>query len=436
VHPALVAITGIHQPEGDKSITHRALFLGGINRGRTRIVSPSLAADCRSTRAFVTALGYDIRDVDGGWLIDGARADPGGRELLLDCGNSGTTARLGLGFLTGESGRFMVTGDSSLLLRPMERVATPLRNLGATIETTNGRLPAMVRADTKLRGSEEAIVDVASAQVHAALALAALRSERGISLRRTASMRDHTLRMLELFGAIAPGATEAEIDRIRPLEIDRDVEVGVPGDISSAAFFICAALLVPGSILTIESVGLNPSRIAFLRALREMGADLEWSVEEGDLQEPVGRVVARHGGELRGIDLSDSGIAAGIPVSGMIDELPLLALMGCVASGRTIIRGARELRVKESDRISATRALLGALGLESSEHEDGFEMEGPQIIQGGDVVDHHGDHRLCMMAAVAALAARNPVTIPAPETASVSYPGFWNELARIVENRE
>ena len=409
--------------------------MGAINRGRTRIIAPSRAADCRSTHRFLSALGYDIRDAVGGWeMSGGARGDRNG-EIALDCGNSGTTARLGLGFLTGESGRFSVTGDASLRARPMKRVADPLGRLGARIETAAGRLPALVTADGGLTGSLEQTIDAASAQVHAALVIAAIRSTDGITVRRTAPMRDHTLRMLAAFGAFRPEDSDGAIDRIGPVEIDRDIDIVVPGDISSASFLVCAALLVPGSSLTIEGVGLNPSRITFLRALRTMGADVEWSVFSDDGHEPHGTIVVRHGGELRGIDLSDAGVEAGVPISEMIDELPLLALMACTASGTTTVRGAGELRVKESDRIAATLGLLGALGLTSIEHEDGFAMCGPQRIRGGGAIDHHGDHRLCMLAAIAALGAEEAVTIPDPETAAISYPGFWEELARLSGER-
>jgi 3-phosphoshikimate 1-carboxyvinyltransferase len=221
---------------------------------------------------------------------------------------------------------------------------------------------------------------------------------------------------------------ESDIDLIHPARIERDITFDIPGDLSSAAFFIAAALLVPGSRLTIDRVGLNPTRISFLRCLKAMRGEIAWNVEREEF-EPVGTIRVEYSPQLVGIDLSDR--VEAIPVAEMIDELPLLMLAASQAVGRTTVRGAAELRVKESDRISATVAMLASLGVKIEELEDGFIVEGPQRIRGGVTVDHHGDHRLCMMAAVAALVADHPVVIPHPEAAEVSYPDFWTDLASL-----
>jgi 3-phosphoshikimate 1-carboxyvinyltransferase len=428
------SVTGTLIPPGDKSVTHRALFFGALNHGRTILLHPSPAADCRSTLDLLAALGYDIRRHSDRWELHGRDDRHHAGTLLLDCGNSGTTVRLAMGFLTGERGTFTLTGDASLRRRPMNRVLKPLSRLGAYVDSIDDHLPVTIDSDANIQGSTSMVIDVASAQVDAALVLAGLRSREGVRLRRIAPMRDHTRRMLRRFGSEmlqeeALGEDEA-IDLIRPARIERDITVAVPGDLSSAAFFIAAALLLPGSRLTIERVGLNPTRIAFLRSLQAMGGKIAWDVEREEF-EPVGRIRVEHSEQLEGIDLSDHRGGDSIPIAEMIDELPLLMLIASQAVGRTTVRGAAELRVKESDRITATVDMLASLGVKIEELEDGFIVEGPQRIRGGVAVDHHGDHRLCMMAAVAALVAEHPVVIPHPEAAEVSYPDFWTDLASL-----
>jgi 3-phosphoshikimate 1-carboxyvinyltransferase len=433
IEPASRPLDGTLVPPSDKSITHRALFFGALNRGTTTILNPSGSADCRSTRALLEALGYAIGDREG-IVIDGAVRSAHAPELELDCGNSGTTARLALGFLTGERGSFTLTGDDSLMRRPMERVAAPLRLLGARVETSEGRLPARIVAAREIPGSPaHGVINVASAQVHTALVLAGLRSRAGVALSRTADMRDHTLRLL---AHLAPTAIHTDlctpryrpaVDVIRPVPLEHDATIHIPGDLSAAAFFVTAALLVPGSHLVIEQVGLNPTRTAFLAALRAMGAHVSWSVTEED-PEPIGRIEVEYTPRLAPVELGED--AGTISVAEMMDELPLLALVASRAEGRSTVSGAAELRVKESDRIAATGAVLRALGIAIEESEDGFTVAGPQRIHPAGRIDHHGDHRLCMLAAVAALASDVPVTVPAPEAAAVSYPGFWRDLAR------
>lgn len=427
VLPAEGPLTGVVRVPADKSITHRALLFAALNHGRTTISNPSLAADPRSTLALVRSLGVSAVERDGAWLVAGGARARHADDLLLDCGNSGTTARLAAGFLCGERGRFTLVGDPSLSRRPMERVAAPLRSVGASVTTTDGHLPMTIESAGDPRGASGRAIDVASAQVHGALLLAGLRSVEGILLRRTRPMRDHSLVMARAFGANVTTTVSAGValDMVNPSRIERDVTVHVPGDLSSAAFIVGAALHVPGSDVRIEGVGLNPTRIALLDCLRRMGARVEWGIE-ADEAEPIGWIRAEHSPEMTAIDLSDD---VGVPaVSEMMDELPLLALIAARARGTTIVRGAAELRVKESDRIAALGALLRAVGVEIEELPDGFVVRGPQTIAGGGTIDHHDDHRLAMVAAVAGLAAEHPVVVPSPEVVSVSYPEFWDHL--------
>lgn len=432
VTPAAAPLRGALVPPPDKSITHRALFFAALNNGITTILNPSRAADPRSTYDLLRTLGYGLRELPDRWELHGCGPlDPLG-YLTLDCGNSGTTARLASGFLTGERGHFTLTGDESLARRPMERVAEPLRRLGASIETSDGAMPVTIHADGALPGVDEGWgISVASAQVHGALVLAALRSRHGVVLRRAKPMRDHTMVMARAFGARVETRRElsALTDYIDPGTFDIDIELAVPGDLSSAVFMVVAALIVPGSSIRIDGVGLNRTRTAFLDALVAMGASVTWSVSD-DAFEPIGAIEASYSPELRAITLGDAK-SEGPSIEEMIDELPLLALVAARADGVTTVRGAGELRLKESDRITATARLLRSLGVDITELEDGFTIEGRQRIIGGVEIDHHGDHRLCMLAAIAALVAERPVTIPAPAVASVSYPTFWNDLARI-----
>lgn len=422
-------LRGTIRVPSDKSITHRALFLGSINRGTTTIVAPSPAQDCGRTLELVTALGRDVEVGNDMIVLRDGEARNDGAPLVLDCGNSGTTARLAMGLLAAEPGRFTLVGDESLCRRPMERVAEPLRRLGATIATTDELLPAHIDGVIELAGGDShGLIAVESAQVHAAVVLAALRSRAGATLFTARPMRDHTLRMLAAFGC-TPLVSDSGVHRILPSVLSADVTLRVPGDVSSAAFLVTAGVLVPDAEIVVEEVGLNPTRTAFLRALMRMGAEITVEITD-DAVEPSGRVTARHSAGLHGATFDLNG-ADGVSVAEMIDELPLLALVATQAEGTTVVRNAEELRVKESDRIAATAAVLRSLGAEVTEHQDGFEITGPQDLSGGGSVDPSGDHRLVMMAAVGALIAQAPTVIGNASLASVSYPGYWADLASI-----
>jgi 3-phosphoshikimate 1-carboxyvinyltransferase len=427
------AVVGVMTVPGDKSITHRALFFGALNSGDTRIFNQSLSIDCRSTLQLLRVVHRTVKESGDNLVISSESSKPVESTALIDCGNSGTTVRLAAGFLTGERGNFTLTGDASLRRRPMERVAEPLRVMGASVATSNGHLPMMVQAKDQINGCiPDNYIEVSSAQVHAALVLAGLRSRDGVTLRRALPMRDHTVRMAQQFGIQVK--TEqvfgAWYDLIHPAAVAQNVEVIVPGDFSSAAFFIVAALLVPGSDLVLHNVGLNPTRIALLQAMIAMGGRIDIQPMEPGT-EPVGKIRVQHTGDLQGLELSSGLGTSDINVAEMMDELPLLALIASQAHGTTTVHGASELRLKESDRISATAEVLGALGVAVLQHDDGFTITGPQRIRGGVTINHHGDHRICMMAAIAALVAEQPVIIPDSAVASVSYPEFWTDLDRI-----
>ena len=439
VAPSGVPLRGTFRVPGDKSISHRALFFTTLRPG---ILLRNLAPgeDLVRSRRMIEAAGYVVEHVEGGVRVHAAPERPDALEdpVRIDCGNSGTTARLGLGWLTGERGLWKVTGDESLRRRPMGRIIDPLERLGARFRGGRSALPVSVIAEGILQGggSTDIFIDVSSAQVHAGLLLAGLRSRRGVRLARVAPMRDHTLRIAQHLRL--PVDTDGDVDDVHPLMVSEPegattdrygpTVIDIPGDISSASFLVAAALLQPGSDITISGVGLNPTRIGFLEAVRSMGGDVWWGGVD-DPWEPVGEIRVRGGGELVGRSFSPETV----DIAGMADEIPLLVLLAAHAEGGSVIAGAGELRVKESDRISATVSMLTRLGLDVRECPDGFETPGGGRVQGGVDVDPAGDHRLAMLAGIAGLVAERPVTVHNPEVASVSWPGFWDEIGRMGE---
>ncbi|MCC7438736.1 MAG: 3-phosphoshikimate 1-carboxyvinyltransferase [Armatimonadetes bacterium] len=419
----------VHAP-ADKSITHRALLFGALNRRATHILNPSVSADCLATANLLQTLGYRLVASQNQVTLFPPEAplSRNSEPLWIDCHNSGTTARMSMGLLAATAGTFQLTGDDSLRKRPMERAAAPLRLLGASVEVANGTMPITIHGKEGLAGYQGDPIPVASAQVWTALALAGLRSRDGVILRQTTPMRDHSARMMEHLGM--PLSTANSLSTIHPARLDAEVVISIPGDLSGAAFLVAGAVLVPGSHLVITDVGLNPTRIAFLQALRGMGAQVQWEVEREINNEPRGCITAEYSPDLRGIELDPANrkTQPAPSVAQMMDELPLLALVAARAEGSTVIRGAGELRVKESDRIRQTAAVLRALGGEVKELEDGFSITGVQELHGDCRIDHAGDHRICMMAAIAGLVTKQPVEIPNPSVAEVSFPKFWKAL--------
>lgn len=404
---------------GDKSITHRAFIFGALAKGVTTIDGASLGDDCASTRRCLEALGVRFD-----WSLDRAMFSVHGGQALrppegpLDCGNSGTTLRLLMGVLAGSSFTSELSGDASLNRRPMERVAKPLRRMRARIETTKGHPPVRVTGSNLEGAAVE--TEAASAQIKSAILLAALRAEGHTILREPEATRDHTERMIRSFGgALRQNGTQIELDGPQTLVAQH---VRIPGDPSSAAPFVVAALILQDSEVVIENVLLNPHRVRYLDVLRSMGARIESEVTSTTDAEPSGRIIARSS-ELKGLTLDPKDVPA------VVDELPILAIAGAFARGRFEVRGASELRVKESDRIKAMVAGLGAMGGRIVELEDGFTIEGGAPLR-GTAVDSYGDHRIAMALAVAALGARGDTDIAGAEVVSISLPAFFDELSR------
>jgi len=403
---------------GDKSVSHRSMMLSAIAEGTSHIRGFLEGEDTRATAAVLAQLGVRIDAPSSGERIvhgvglHGLRAS----AKPLDCGNAGTGMRLLAGLLAGQAFDSTLIGDESLSKRPMRRVTEPLAKMGAQIDTPDGLPPLHVRGGRKLHGIRYEL-PVASAQVKSALLLAGLYADASTEVIEPHPTRDYTERMLQAFGwpiEFSPG--HAKLEGGHRL---RATDVVVPADFSSAAFFLVAASILPGSVLRLPAVGLNPRRTGLLEALRLMGADIRIENQGESGGEAVGDLVVRHA-PLHGIELPEA------LVPDMIDEFPALFVAAAVAKGRTVVRGAAELRVKESDRIATMATGLRALGVQIEETPDGAIIDGG-AIQGG-TVDSHGDHRIAMSFAVAGLVARAAITIGDCANVATSFPGFL-ELA-------
>lgn len=408
---------------GDKSISHRALMLLAISRGKGRISGFLRGADCLSTMACLEQLGLEIEDLGSELVVYGQGLHGLRRpHRALDVGNSGTTMRLLSGILAGQKFPAAITGDHSIQTRPMDRIAIPLRMMGAVIEGKAGRdLAPLLIQGRNLQGIDYTL-PVASAQVKSAILLAGLYAEGETVVREPKPSRNHTELMLAALGAEIESKT-CEI-RLRSSELQA-CDLQVPGDISSAAFFITPAAAMPGSHLIVKDVGLNPSRTGIIDVLKDMGAGI--SLEN----------VTKLGGELRGNVVVRGGRLRGTVITGemiprLIDEIPVLAVVASQAEGTTTITGAEELRVKESDRISVLVQELGKLGVDIQELADGMQIKGPCAIQGAEV-HSHGDHRLAMALAVLGLFSREPVKVRGSECIDVSFPGFEKVLGQIIK---
>jgi len=412
------AIRGRFALPGDKSLSHRLAILGAVAEGETRLSNFASAADCASTLTCLQALGVSIERSGGSVLIRGR----GFAELKapcaeLDAGNSGSTLRMLAGVLAGRPFRSALTGDASLRGRPVERVAVPLRAMGARLTSTDGRPPLHIEGATLSPLTFE--LPVASAQVKTAILLAGLQAEGQTTVREPAPSRDHTERLLPLFGA--PVERSGLTTSVRGRARLRCVQMAVPGDVSSAAFLVVAALTQPGSEIRLDGVGLNPGRTAFLDVLRLMGAEIEVEHSAGDA-EPVGTIVARSS-RLHGVDVPPEIVPA------LIDEVPILAVAAAFAEGRFSVSGAGELRVKESDRLAALAEGLRAMGVRLDERSDGLAIDGGRPLRGA-AVRSHGDHRIAMALAIAALGANGATEIEDAECACVSFPEFYEVLAQ------
>jgi 3-phosphoshikimate 1-carboxyvinyltransferase len=401
---------------GDKAISHRYAIIAALASGPSRLSNYAPGADCHSTLACLRALGVSV-------IEDGTTVTVMGRGLgrlgvppaPLDAGNSGTTLRIMAGVLAGRPFRTTLTGDASLSRRPLERVAVPLRAMGASLETTDGHAPLTI-VGGPLRGLRHEL-PVASAQVKTALLLAGLQADGRTTVREPMPSRDHTERMLPVFGAaVERSGLEASVaggTRLRAAAVD------VPGDASSAAFLVVAALVLPDSEVRVEGVLLSPTRTAFLDVLRAMGGRLEVTLVSRE-PEPVGTIVARSSA-LRGTSVPPA------LVPSLIDEVPALAVAGAFAEGRFEVTQAAELRHKETDRIAALARGLAALGARVEERPDGLVVEGGRPLRGASV-DSEDDHRIAMALSVAALGASGASEIVGADCVAVSFPSFYEVL--------
>ena len=417
------AITGAITLPGDKSISHRYAMISAIADGDSRIHNYSTGADCHSTLGCVRALGIDVEEagtevVIRGRGLDGLRAPAGD----LDAGNSGSTIRMLSGILAAQPFLTRIFGDESLSRRPMQRIMRPLAEMGAEIDAREGKFPPLEIHGARLRPIDYTL-PVPSAQVKTCVLFAGLFAEGRTSVSEPVASRDHTEIALREFGAELSVAERKISLTGRPHLTGR--ELTVPSDLSSAAFFIVAALLVPGSQLTIRGVGLNPTRSALLDFLTGMGARILIPTLESSNGELVGDIVVQHS-ELKG------GTVEGALSAALIDEIPVLAVLGAATEEGLTVRDAGELRVKETDRIRTVVENLRRLGVQAEERPDGMVIPGRQKFRAAEF-DSFGDHRIAMAFAVAALRADGPSVIENADAASVSFPEFWSTLAGIAE---
>jgi 3-phosphoshikimate 1-carboxyvinyltransferase len=418
----VAALDGHVAVPGDKSISHRAVLIGAVCEGETRIAGFGRSADTEATIAAVRALGVEVVEDDVDLLLVHGVGLGGLRQpdAPIDCGNAGTLMRLLAGLLAGQHGRFELVGDSSLSARPMERVAEPLLRMGARVETTDGRAPLVVEGAALHAIDYE--LPVASAQVKSAVLLAGVQADGRTTVVERLPTRDHTERLLERAGApVTRRPTSVTVSRTSELRL---ADVEIPGDISSAASFLVAAAIVPGSSVTVHGVGLNSRRTGLLEVLERMGAKVAIYNRRPIGGEPAGDV------EVRASDLVGATITAE-EVPALVDELPLLAVAASHARGETVVRGASELQVKESDRLEAIVEELRRIGGHARATRDGFRVKGvPARLRGG-VVDARGDHRLAMLGAIAGVASREGVEVRGAHIVETSFPGFFDVLEGI-----
>ena len=402
---------------GDKSISHRALIFGALADGQTEVVGLLNSGDVQSTGRCLTDLGVKIEKQGEKIFVQGVGsrgfATP---EKTLDCGNSGTTIRLLMGVLAGCGITATLTGDSSLVRRPMKRVAEPLRKMGAQFTLTREDYAPLVVKGARLHAIDYQL-KIASAQIKTAVMLAGLFADGTTVISGEIQSRDHTERMLRHFG-VNVGVSSNEI-QIKGGQRLSAAHVNVPGDPSTAAFWMGAASLIPHAQVEMENISLNPTRIGFIRVLQRMGANVTLKMTE-ELPEPTGTIKVTQG-SLKGVHVSKDEIPS------LIDELPLLAVLASQASGVTLVEGAEELRVKETDRIEAVATNLRAMGAEIEVREDGFRIEGPQVLKGASVKSFH-DHRIAMAFSIAGLVAKGETVIHDPDCVGISYPDFYKTL--------
>lgn len=407
---------------GDKSISHRSVMFGSIAKGTTEITGFLQGADCLSTISCFRKMGVDIENNRDCVLVHG-RGLHGltAPDSVLDCGNSGTTTRLISGILAGQKFSCTLTGDASIQKRPMKRIMEPLSMMGARIESVhqNGCAPLAITG-SPLHGIHYHS-KVASAQVKSSILLAGLYAEGKTQVTEPALSRNHTEIMLRFFGAHV--TSEGRTASILPADELYGQKITVPGDISSAAYFIAAGLLVPGSELLIKNVGINPTRDGILRVCKAMGADITLLNAVYDSGEPVADLLVRHS-SLKAVEIG------GDLIPTLIDEIPVIAVMACAASGTTIIRDAAELKVKESNRIRTVVDNLKVMGAQIEETDDGMIIHGGNPLHGG-IIESHLDHRIAMSFAIASLIADGETIIRDADCVNISYPVFYKDLEKL-----
>jgi 3-phosphoshikimate 1-carboxyvinyltransferase len=435
---------------GDKSISHRAAILAALGRGRARIENFSTSEDCARTLVCLNQLGVHIEHEDKSILVEGVGIDGlRASNAPLDCGNSGSTMRMLAGVLAGQDFVSTLTGDESLRSRPMKRIIDPMEMMGARILSEDGRAPLRITGSSKLRGISYEM-PVASAQVKSAILLAGLNAD-GVTevIEKQGATRDHTECMMRWLGvsiksrAIQGQGILREAISVEGRKQFKARDGVVPGDISSAAFFIVAAALLPNSKLSINGVGLNPTRTRLLSVLRPLGVDVhvdsfersddEWRGAMEDFDEPFGDLSIKGGPGLAALEPGESNVLRGMLIPQLIDELPVLAVLGSQVFGGFEIRNAAELRVKESDRLHATIENLRAMGAEVEEYDDGLRIRERTQLRGARL-DAHGDHRIAMAFSIAALIAEGESEIVgARECVGVSFPEFFELLESVIE---
>jgi len=418
-------LVGQIEVPGDKSISHRAVMLGSLATGVTKISNFLMGADCLSTIECFQAMGIEFVQEGNNTITVKGRGLHGLREPedVLNVGNSGTTIRLMMGILAGQPFFSTVTGDGSIRKRPMGRVIEPLREMGASINGRQNGTLAPIAIQGRVLRPIKFVSAVASAQVKSAVLLAGLYANGQTTVWEPQKSRDHTERMLSYLGADIEVKDQVVKITGNPSLEGRPVEV--PGDISSAAFFMVAAAIIPGSRLRINRVGINSTRTGIIDVLRSMGADLKILNEDIVNGEPVGDIVIQ-GGDLQGT------VIEGSLIPRLIDEIPVITIAAAVAKGETIIRDAAELKVKETDRISTMAGELRKMGVEVKELKDGMIINGGSALT-GTICESHGDHRVAMSMAIAGLVADGKTTVKNAECIDVSFPGFEKVLKELIK---
>ena len=419
------SIRGKLRLPGDKSISHRAALIAALASNSSEISNFSTARDCASTISCLRELGISIDEKNGKLVF------AGGQTLVtpdkpLDCGNSGSTLRILAGVLAGHDLTAELTGDESLSSRPMRRIIEPLELIGAIIESTGGKAPLKIRG-TKKPSPITYKLPVASAQVKSAVLFAGLNAEGRTTVIETSQSRDHTERLFNGFGVPVTTNSDLSVVLDGPARFTGGA-IRIPGDISSAAYFVAAAMLLPESELTIEDVGLNPTRAAFLSVLSSWGAQISTADVQTDRNEPYGTIEVR-GGITKNASEDERTLKRAM-IPSLIDELPLLAVVGSQIPGGIRITDAGELRHKESDRLASTALNLRAMGAEVEEFEDGLAVSGPVRLRGARI-DSHGDHRIAMAFSIAALIADGESEIDGSECVAISFPEFFGLLESV-----